>query len=359
MLDQGVIEPCKSPWSSPIIIIKKSEDKGGGYRFVNDYREINKLTKNWAYQLPLVSDYFRSLAGYSVFTSLDANQGFYQIPVKLEDRDITAFIVPGFGTFRYKKMPMGSKTSAQTFQCLMDIVLGSLKYTAALTFLDDILVPGINFEDHSQKLELVLNALQKAGLTLKPLKCIFAAQSIRFLGHIIDKRGIHVDVKKIRAIAKLPQPNSPKAVRQFLGKCSYYNEFIENFAIIAAPLFELTKKNTQYCWKDEHEKAFNILNEKLSSPPILVHYNRNLETELGIGYRLVQLQTNNKWHTVSIGSRKLSEAEKKYPITELECLAVVYGLKKNRCYSIGIKFKIVTDHRALKALLSKKELPGR
>jgi hypothetical protein len=81
MLDQVVIEPCKSPWSSPITIIKKPEDKGGGYRFVNDYREINKLTKNWAYQLPLVSDYFRSLAGYSVFTSLDANQGFYQIPV--------------------------------------------------------------------------------------------------------------------------------------------------------------------------------------------------------------------------------------------------------------------------------------
>ncbi len=68
-----------------------------------------------------------------------------------------------------------------------------------------------------------------------------------------------MDVKKIRAIAKLPQPNSPKAVRQFLGKCSYYNEFIENFAIIAAPLFELTKKNIQYFWKDENEKAFNIL----------------------------------------------------------------------------------------------------
>ena len=104
----------------------------------------------------------------------------------------------------------------------------------------------------------------------------------------------------------------------------------------------------------------------LSSPPILVHYNPEAETELrtdastvGIGYRLVQLQSNKKWHTVSNGSRKLTDTETRYPISELECLAVIFGLNKNRCYLLGIKFRIVTDHKALKALMTKKELPGR
>ena len=366
MLDLDVIEPSKSPWSSPILIVKKPQEKGGGFRFVNDFREVNKYTKNWVYQMPLISDYFRSLAGYSIFASLDANSGFWQIPVKLEDRDITSFIVPGFGTFRYKKMPMGAKTSAQTFQCLMDIVLGSLKYTVALTFLDDILVPGSTFMELIKNLTLVFDALRSAGLTLKPSKSVIGASSIRFLGHVIDRFGIHVDVRKIKAIAKMPPPNSQKTVRQFLGKCSYYNEYILNFAIIAAPLFELTKKGVEFIWSDIHQKAFDILKKKLSSPPILVHYNPELDTELrtdastiGIGYRLVQLQSNNKWHTVSNGSRKLNNAEKKYPITELECLAVVCGLKKNRSYLVGLSFKIVTDHKALKALLNKKDLPPR
>ena len=186
MLEKDVIEPCRSPWSSPIIIIRKPESKGGGFRFVNDFRAINKLTKNWVYELPLIGDHLRSLSGYNLFCSLDANSGFWQIPVKEEDRDVTAFLIPGFGSFRYKKMPMGAKTAPQTFQALMDIALGSLKYTAALTYLDDILIPAMNFNELIEKLRLVLTALRDAGVTLKPQKCLFAVTSLRFLGFIID-----------------------------------------------------------------------------------------------------------------------------------------------------------------------------
>jgi hypothetical protein len=246
MIDQDIIEPCKSPWSSPIIIIKKPESKGGGFRFVNDFRAVNKLTKYWAYEIPLASDYFRSLSGNTLFTTLDANSGFWQIPVKLEERDITAFIVPGMGSFRYKKMPMGARCSAQTYQALMDIVLGSLKYEAALVFMDDILVPGKTWCDHINKLRLVFNALKKAGLTLKPQKCVFAATTLRFLGHIIDNKGIKVDLKRLEAITKIPPPDSPKAIRQFLGKCGYFQEFIENYSIITAPLTDLTKKKSKF-----------------------------------------------------------------------------------------------------------------
>ena len=256
MLDQGVIEPCRSPWSSPIILVKKPQHKGGGFRFVTDFRQVNKLTKNWIYELPLINDYLRSLSGYKIFCSLDANSGFYQIPVKEEDRDITAFIIPGYGSFRYKTMPMGAKTSAQTYQCLMDIALGSLKYTATLVYMDDLLIPGIDFNDMLSKLKLVFNALRTAGITLKPNKCTLATKCLRFLGHVVNENGIFTDIKKIKAISELPEPKTPKAVRQFLGKCAYYNDFIKDFSIIASPLYELTKLDNEFNWTDDHNNCF-------------------------------------------------------------------------------------------------------
>ena len=242
MLEQNIIEESRSPWNSPIILIKKPESKGSGWRFVNDFRKVNELTKQWVYELPLIKDYFRSLSGYQLFCTLDANSGFYQINIREEDRDVTGFIVPGMGSFRYRKMAMGLCTAPQHYQALMDICLGPMKFTTALCYLDDLLIPGYNFENLMERLRLVLIALRNANLTLKPAKCTLAAPSLRFLGHVIDKNGIHVDVRKIEAIAKLPVPNTQKAIRQFLGKAAYYSEFIDKFATIAAPLYELTKE---------------------------------------------------------------------------------------------------------------------
>ena len=147
MLDQDIIEPSRSPWSSPIILLKKSESKGGGFRFVTDFRQINDKIKNWVNELPLISEYLKSRAGFKIFTTLDANQGFFQVPIREEDKEITSFIVPSMGSFQYKVMPMGSKCSSSTFQALMDRALGSFKYTAALVFLDDILIAGVNFQE--------------------------------------------------------------------------------------------------------------------------------------------------------------------------------------------------------------------
>ena len=125
MLEAGIIEESRSEWNSPIILMKKSEEKGGGYRFLADFREINKKTKNWCYEIPLISDYLRSLAGYKLFCTLDANQGFYQVPIREKDKEVTSFIVPGYGSFQYCVMPTGAKCSPITFQTLMHCALGS------------------------------------------------------------------------------------------------------------------------------------------------------------------------------------------------------------------------------------------
>ena len=224
--------------------------------------------------------------------------------------------------------------------------------------MDDILITVHDFDDLFVKLTLGLSALRKANITLKPLK---------FLGHIVDSNGIHVDFKKIEAISKLPVPKNVNHMRSFLGKCNYFNEFIERYSIIAAPLYEITKQDVKFEWTEEHQKAFDKLKSVLSKPPVLAHFRPEYETELitdastiGIAWKLAQKNPNtDKWHPISYGSQKLKEPEKKYPVTELEALAVVTALKKNRQYLQGIPFKVVTDHKSLKALMSKKELPGR
>src|SRR5260370_21279122 len=129
-------------------------------------------------------------------------------------------------------------------------------------------------------------------------------------------------------------------MRLFLGKCNYFNEFIENYSTIASPLYELTKDlgNKKYIWTEIHEEAFNKLKKCLCSPPILAHFNPELETEfrtdastIGLGYKLTQFNPNTQtWHPVSYGSKKLTEAEMKYPTTELETLALVTALKQYR-----------------------------
>jgi len=360
---QGVIEPCKSPWSSPIIIVRKPD---GTFRFVIDFRQVNKLTKNWAYEIPLASDCFRALAGSKYFSTLDANSGFWQIKVKEEHRDITAFIVPGLGSYRYIKMPMGATCSPQHFQCLMDKVLGSMKYKEALAFIDDVIVIGFTFEIHLINLGKVLTALRKGGITLKPTKCIIAAPCVRYLGHVVDESGTYVDNRKVDAIAKMSAPVTVKEVRQFLGKCGYYRNYIENYAKISKPLCELMKENVEFKWSNNEKRAFNELKSRLCTTPVLVHYDEHADTELrtdaslvGIGAILYQLQRNNKWHPIEYASRLLNDAEKRYTVTEQECLAVVYGLNKFRQYLVGMKFKLVTDHIAIKWLMTKKILPGR
>ena len=364
MLEADIIRPSRSAWNSPIVMVKK---KDNSFRFCTDLRKLNELTKNWCYEIPLINDYLRSLAGYRLFCSLDANQGFYQVPIRESDKELTSFIVPGFGSFEYNVMPMGAKCSPATYQALMDKALGSLKFTCALVYIDDVLITGLDFKDTLDKLILVLSALRKANLTIKPDKCVFMTTALKFLGHIVDKHGIHTDPKKVNAILDMSEPKDQKALRSFLGKCNYFNDHIDEYSIIAAPLYELLKIDVKYEWADTHRKAFHELKLALAKAPILAHFNPDYETELitdastiGIAWKLRQRNPEtNKWHPILYGSQKLKEAERKYPITELECLAVVTALKKNRQYLQGLNFKLITDHKSLKALLTKKELPGR
>ncbi|KAI9552214.1 pol polyprotein [Daphnia sinensis] len=211
----------------------------------------------------------------------------------------------------------------------------------------------------------VLKCLSKANLKLKLSKCSFGATSLKILGYIVSGAGISPDPTKVNAVSLFPTPCSVKEIQSFIGLCSYYRRFIKNFATLARPLIELTKKNNPFLWSTEQQKSFDALKNALITPPVLGHPNYTLPMEIhcdacsfGIGAVLVQQQMGQE-RVLAYASRLLSPAERNYAITEQECLALVWAVQKFKIFIWGTKIKVITDHHALCWLLRKKNLTGR
>ncbi|UYV84707.1 K02A2.6-like, partial [Cordylochernes scorpioides] len=361
MLDAGIIRHSESPWSSPVILVKK---KDGNWRFCVDYRRLNKVTKKDVYPLPRIDDTLDSLKGAKFYSSMDLRSGYWQIEVDEADREKTAFITPD-GLYEFLVMPFGLCNAPATFERMMDKILKGLKWTMALCYLDDIVVYSKSFNEHLHRLEIILQCLDKAELRLNPKKCLFGTKRIRVFGHLVDSKGIYTDPEKIEAIAKFPTPKSITDVRSFIGLCSYYRRFIENFAEKAAPLHGVLKKDNKFMWNSDQQDAFDSLKKALMSEPVLAYFEEQLPTELhtdasgyGIGAVLVQIN-NGKERPVGYASRTLSKAEKNYSTTERECLAAIWAINKFRPYLFGREFVIVTDHHALCWLSNLKDPTGR
>ena len=200
----GVCEPSNSPFGANVVLTLKPDLD---WRFCVDFRQINSKTLVQAYPMVNMDQVLSSLNGVRYMSNLDCEQGFWQVPIPREHRERVSFITPD-GQFQYVTMPFGLSGSPSTFQRLMDLVLGTLKWSICLCFLDDVLVFGKTLEEHNERLDIVLTAIGKAGLTLKGRKCFFAFQQLKFLGHIVDEFGLKPDPAKLQAILDYPNPRA-------------------------------------------------------------------------------------------------------------------------------------------------------
>lgn len=361
-LGDGVIRPSKSPWASNVVTVRKKDNT---IRCCIDYRPLNSVTERDVYPLPTREEMLSCFTGMTLFSSLDLNQGYMQICINENDIAKTAFTVQS-GFYEFTRMPFGLCNAPAAFQRTMDYVLAGLKYNACLVYLDDIIIFGRSVDEHNRNLVKVLQAIRDAGLTIKPSKCAFSVTEIKFIGHIISADGIAMDQDKINAIAQAKQPANVSDIRSFIGLASYYRCFVHDFARIARPLTDLTKKDVAFIWTEAQEETFNKLKSLLTSEPVLCHYDPRLPIELrtdacgyGLGAVLLHVFEDNKKRVICYASRLLDACERNYGITEKECLAIVWAVEKFRCYLLGIKFTVVTDHLALTWLKSKKDLQGR
>jgi 8-oxo-dGTP pyrophosphatase MutT (NUDIX family)/predicted aspartyl protease len=355
MLKQGLIQPSTSPWSFPVVIVKK---KNGKLRFCVNYKPLNDITKKDNYPLPRIDELLDSLQDAQWFTTLDLASGYWQIKVREEDQEKTAFITK-FGTYEFKVMPFGLCNAPATFQRTMDKVLAGIKEQFVLVYLDDVIIYSKTFKEHIQHLTEVLTRIRKANLRLKAEKCYFAATELQFLGHVVGKEGVKPDPEKVDKMVNYPEPKNIRELRGVLGLFSYYRRFIKDFAQLADPLYKLLKKDTVYEWTDLQQQAFENLREKLTQAPVVQYpdFNRPFllytdASQIGIGAVLAQKDNDKHEYVIAYASRTLNPAERNYGITELECLAIVWAVKYFRHYLYGSKFTIITDHTALKWLLN-------
>lgn len=194
MLSTGIIEESSSMWQSPVVMVKK---KNGQLRFAVDYRKLNAVTKQFTFPLTRLEDVFDTIGSSQakLFSTLDLASGFWQIPMDSDTKHKSAFVTPS-GVYQWKRMPFGLVNAPASFQALMTQVLRCLNWKNCLVYVDDILVFSNSFKEHLQHLEQIFARLTKAGLTLKPSKCAFALSSVKYLGHVLTKDGIQVDVSK-------------------------------------------------------------------------------------------------------------------------------------------------------------------
>lgn len=367
MLALGVVEECESPWSSPVLLTPK---KDGKLRFCLDSRKLNSVTKKDAYKLPYIAEILDNLNNAKYLSSIDLSKAFWQIPISEKDRNKTAFYIPHRGTFRFVTMPFGLTNSPATQQRLVDTLFYGPEFeNSVFVYIDDIVIISSNFENHISLLLKVHKKLTMANLTINFEKSVFFRSQLKYLGYVIDSKGLHVDSDKIDTILNYPTPTNKKDVKRFLGIASWYRKFVPKFSSIAGPLNKLTstnKKSNPFLWSAEAEESFTKLKELLVSAPILSCPNFDLPFEVhtdasdyGVGGLLTQT-IDGVEHPIAYTSRTLTGSERNYSITEREALAVLVALEHWRCYlDNGKKFIVYTDHSALKWFLNLNNPTGR
>ena len=361
LISAGRIYPTTSPYGAPVLFVKK---KDGSKRLCCDFRRLNAVTIKSRFPLPLIEDLFDHLHGAKWFTSLDLISGYHQIPVAEKDQPKTA-IVTHQGQYAWRVMPFGLTNAPSTFQMVMNDLFRDILNKKVLVYLDDILVYSSSKEQHLQDVREVLKLLRSIKLYAKESKCALFQQSIFWLGHYIDKEGIHMDPRKVEAITKWPTPTTPKEARSFLGLCGYFRRFVKKFSHIARPLYEYIAGKQE--WNIQQTAAFQMLKEALMKGPILCPFSDKYKvrvttdaSKFAVGAVLELIDGENKTKgVVAYLSKVLVHYQLNWPIRDKEFYAIVHALKTWRHYLVGRNFDLYTDHKSLETIMKSTELNSR
>ena len=357
MLQDGVVRPSISPWASPVVMVKK---KDGTLRFCIDFRKLNDQTIKDAQPLPRIDDTLDALKGAKYFSTLDLKSGYWQVPIKEEHKEKTAFRTSSGQLYEFNQLPFGLCNAPATFSRLMDQVLTGLSWKICLYYLDDIIVFSSTWEEHLRRLEEVFIRLREAHLKLSATKCTLARTEVIFLGHLVSSDGLRPDPRLLESIREIPVPSTITQVRSFLGLVGYYRRFVKGFSDIASPLNRLLEKTSSFTWTPACQTAYETLKSLLLQEPIVAYPDFSLPfrlytdaSNIGLGAILAQIQDGRE-RIICCASRTLNTAEKNYSATKKECLAIVWGVQSFRNYLIANPFQIYTDHYSLQWMRSMK-----
>lgn len=351
LLYYGLIRKSYSPFAAPALLVAKHD---GSWRMVVDYKKLNNMTIKDNYPLPNMEQTIRRLGGgYKFFSKLDMKSGFWQIPIKEEDKHKTAFTTAD-GLYEWNVLAQGLKNSPPSFQRVMAEILSSCRQFS-LVYIDDIVVFSRSFEEHLNHLQQLLSTLSQYNFQLNPPKCKLFHQKIDYLSHVITAEGFQPNNERIQSITNLREPSPLVEANKFLGGLSWYRKFIPRFASIAAPIHKvtnLTKTNRKnFRWEKPQHEAFLQLKQLLVTSPLFLDYpNDNYPvilttdaSKVGIGGTLQQ-NINGEIKNLYYHSQVTSSTQRRYDPIELEALAIWMCFQRMRSYLLGRSIIIYTDH---------------
>src|SRR6266498_2942761 len=335
ILQNGVIKETSSPYAFNIVVIGKKDGAGEGMdRLCINYASLNKCTIPDRYSLPNINEMLSNFWGSKWFIVIDLALAYWQIQLRKKDRLKMAFLTRS-GQYQFKVMPFRLNNAPATFQRLINKVLRQYIRKFVQVYLDDVIIYSNNLDEHKRHIKAVLEKIREANLKLKPSKCQWFQTELKFVGHLVGRNGIRPDPQNIEKIKNAEVPNNTMELRRFLGMAQYYRQYINGYADVAGPLYDMLKEDGPAIWGQAQQEAFDIIKNKLATEPIRAHPDFNkpfkLYTDVSdTGLRAVLVQDNEegKERVIAYEARRLSTPERNYPITEKECLAVVWAIQK-------------------------------
>ena len=345
---------------------------GGGLRFCIDDRDINSKTIKNRYPLPLINETLNLLGKAQIYTKLNVRGAYNLIQVKEGDEYKLAFRAR-YELYEPNVMQFGTTNAPADFQGYSNNAIREALDGFASAYLDDVLIYSDSEEEHVGHVKWIMQCLLEAGLYLKPEKCKFHKETVRYLGLLISTNGISMDEDKVETVRNWSREKKTKngrlnnlfEVQQFLGFCNYYRQFIRKYSEKAEPLTWFTKKDEPFVWESEQQLAFETMVTAFTMAPALRHFDHEreviIETDasdyVSAGV-LSQRDDERVLHPVAYYSKKHSLAECNYDIYDLELMAIIKALEEWRpeCESAAYPLQLITDHKNLEYSMTKKLL---
>ena len=365
LLKHGLIQKSESHYASPVILVKKQTKPGqeAKYRLAIDFRAINNYLPILPVALPRIQELLQSIAGNKIYTTMDLKAAFFQIQLRKEDCEKLTMILEQ-GSYFPTVLPFGLKNSGAYFQLLMNKVLGDLADKKIYYYLDDVVLGADSEKEMLEKMQIVFDRLIKANLTLEPAKMQIMKQEIQFLGYTISKEGISPSDKNCAKIQNYQKPKTVKQIKSFLGATNYFRNLIKEYALIAQPLIDLTKKGAKFNWTKECERSFEKLKQAIFSKPVMRQpdeaYPYHLITDgspSGISAILSQV-IDGQSHVIAYFSRALKASEKRYAQFKVELLGIYAAMMHFKEYLYGKHFTLLSDARSLMFHTSFESIPN-
>ena len=362
LIKRGILAPVSEPtdWVSQMAVVKKANGK---IRICIDPQPLNEALKREHFKLPTLEDVLPNLNKAKVFSKYDVKEAFWHIKLDEESQLLTTMITP-WGRFKWLRLPFGLKPSSEIFQKRFQQSIEGLPGVACIA--DDVIVAGFGEnmveanENLEQNAEKLINRCKDRNINLNEEKASKKQTEIDFMGHKITANGILPDSSKVQAITDMPKPTDVAGIKRFCGMIQYLSKFLPNLASELEPMRKLTRKEVEFNWSIECDRAFETVKELVTKSPMLQYFDPDKiltvqvdSSKDGIGAVLMQ---NGK--PIEYASRGLTLSERNWAQIEKEMLSLVFGLERFDQYTYGRPVNIENDHKPLESILKKTPQSG-